>query len=374
MSEKAHRFLTLEDFFEHYEQDVSSVLPRRSALAAWSLKDVDIHSEDGLAVARRVQTAIMQAVGDRPAEWLGEVEESRVILDFMEWVDWCCKKGELSPDEETGYGDIDLNLETQKRLATQMCEFHKGEWAMDRLEQLYQAQNFTALEPFAFSFKHPLPDMIDLIDRDINASVRGGMTHPQSCSYAVGALTLHLFPHDGEPEAFITITRREARSSVPKVVEDLKGFIDDLNKELGASLKDLQTTLSAIPTGWPNDAVYSTTRKWANARFQGDNGLVGSDFFEGSWVKDALPSDLHRNTKLIRPDFSQVKFLTSGVTEPSVASVEMSNTDGADGLDAGRAVKGRSDDLPALSKLAAEKANELCMNAQPLFKKRSGPR
>ena len=49
-----------------------------------------------------------------------------------------------------------------------------------------------------------------------------------------------------------------------------------------------------LPEGWPTAEIWQKMQEWAGRRYLGDNGLMGSDFFDGQWVKLEMPSDVHR--------------------------------------------------------------------------------
>ena len=338
--EKKARFLTLEDYFEHHEQEVQPLLGRRLAMAAWSLMHADVASDDGIGVCKRVQKALDELVGDRPARWEAEVSENHKILDLMRWIDELSEKGALSKDEECGVSDIDLNFESQKTCAVQMSEFHKATWAVERMRELYDPAGFEVLEPLEFKYGTSLAFMIDALDRDMKAGVSNSNCHPQKMSVSVGALTLVMPEHEGKPEVRISVCRRFAQNDIPRIVSELKELIDERNKELGEAIKQYQENLKLVPEGWPSEEGSKKVEQWAWARFHGDNGLVGSEFFEGQWLRSYMPSDLHRETLLPDPEDKETVFFYPG-RKPSEPEQPVDAEAGGEAEDAGCAAQGQ---------------------------------
>lgn len=290
-----HRFLALEDFYLHHQEKAVDFLGWRLASAAWSLKDVGSElSEEQVERCRRLQKAIKEKVGDRPAEWILEVEESHTVVDFGRWMDHCVAGVELPESEKTGFADLDFNFETQLVCGAQLEEMQRGTWVKARLEKMMRPESFEAIEPLVCRFEHPLPDLIAKLDRDLELGVGGGMRHPYQCSAAVGALTLRLFAHEGKPEEMIVITRRGQISKIENAVKLLHDEAKARQKALVDSLQEQQKNLREIPEGWPTAEISAKCKEWAGKRFSGDSGLVGSDLFEGNWIKAGMPQDVQR--------------------------------------------------------------------------------
>lgn len=294
-----HPFLALEDFYLHHQNTTTGFLGWRGAQAAWALKDMDPSSEETESVCRRLQKSIRELVGSRPAQWVIDVEESHTQLDLESWVEDSLKLAIDSRPESCGYPDLDLNIETQLNCGTQLEEFHRADWAKNRLSAMFDCKNFEALEPLVCRFEHPLPDLLAKLDKDLSIGVRGGMRHPYSCSVAIGALSLRLLPHEGKPEETIALTRRVKVSEVGEVVRRLKEEINERRNGLTGAIKEQQENLRCLPTNWPSEAVYQAMQEWSAKRFVGDNGLMGSDLFEGDWLMSSMPSDSVRETRLM---------------------------------------------------------------------------
>ncbi len=290
-----HRFLALEDFYLHHQEKAVDFLGWRLASAAWSLKDAGEElSDDQIKICRRLQEAIREKIGDRPAEWILEVEESHSVVDFGAWIEHVVKETGLPEEQKTGIPDLDFNFETQLVCGTQLEEMQRGSWVKAKLEKMMKPESFKPLDPLVFRLEHPLPDLINQLDRDLTLGVSGGMRHPYQCSAAVGALTLRLFAHDGKPEERIVLTRRSQRSKIENAVSLLFDEAKARQKALVDSIKEHQEGLRKIPEGWLSDEAYAKCVAWSEKRFAGDNGLVGSDLFEGDWLKTGMPQDVQR--------------------------------------------------------------------------------
>lgn len=290
-----HRFLALEDFYLHHQEKAVDFLGWRLASAAWSLKDAgETLSDDQIEICRRLQKAIKEKVGSRPAEWLIEVEESHSVIDFGRWIDHCIENTKLPESEQTGRSEIDFNFETQLVCGAQLEEMQKGSWVKARLEKMFECDSFEPMDPLVCRFEHPLPDLLAKLDKDLELGVQGGMRHPYQCSAAVGALTLRLLEHEGMPEERIVLARRSRLSNINAAVGLLHEEAKARQKALVASIKEYQGYLKQMPEGWPSSEVYAKCMEWSGKRFAGDNGLVGSDLFDGIWVRDSMPQDVHR--------------------------------------------------------------------------------
>lgn len=294
-----HNFLALEDFYLHNETVTAAFLGWRGAQAAWALKDMDPLSQETEDVCRRLQNAIREKVGSRPAQWIIDVEESDMMIDHDAWVEHSLAKAALARPESCGYPDLDLNIETQVNCGTQLEEFHRGTWAQERLAAMFEVARFEPLDPLVCHFEHPLPDLIAKLDKDLSIGVGGGMRHPYNCSVAVGALSLRLLPHEGRPEETIAITRRIKVSEVGAVVRRLKDEITERHPGLTNAIREQQESLRCLPDGWPNEKVSEEMKTWATMRFLGDAGLMGSEFFEGDWLMTQMPTDVQRRVESV---------------------------------------------------------------------------
>lgn len=289
-----HTFLTLEDFYLQH-QNITSEFLGRAAQSAWALKDMSLDSNETLEVCRRLQNKIKDKVGNRPAQWVLEVEESHVLVDFDAWIENSLAKSMATQPPSCGYPDLDLNIETQRNCGTQLEEFHSGEWAKAQLKELFDFNNFTPIEePLEFHFEHSLHDLLFHMDKDLDWGVRGGMRSPYKCSVSVGALNLRLLPHEGQPEETIPVIRRLKVSDLRTVLDRLQDEIKARHEYLVGAIQTEQGNLKNLPEDWPTPEIYADMQKWATTSFTGDRGLMGSDLFEGNWIITELPSDIHR--------------------------------------------------------------------------------
>jgi hypothetical protein len=140
----------------------------------------------------------------------------------------------------------------------------------------------------------PLPQLISKLDRDLEIAIRGGMRHPYMCSVGVGSLCLRIAATDTEPEKLIPVVRRTALTDVGEVVDRMKDEVKERYKGLIDTIKEQQDNLRLLPANWPTAEVWAQMQEWSGARFTGDNGLVGSDFFDGKWSSTEMPHDVHR--------------------------------------------------------------------------------
>ena len=296
MDELKNRYLALEDFFMVHETEVSSLIGQRAAQCAWALKDMDVASPDAERLCRSVQREVGKAVGERQADWVIMVSERHAVLSLERWIEDVLAKSNKEADElATGYGDLDINIETQLACGRQLESFHDGGWAKERLIDLFSPDGYEELEPLVCRLNMPLPHLLDKLDRDLNLAVASGVRHPYQCSVAVGSLCLRLAATSEEPERIIPLVRRVRGSDIGATLELMAGELKDRFKGLVETIKQQQEHLTMLPEGWPNQEVWDKMQDWSKRRFLGDNGLVGSDLFdEGNWAVAHLPQDVHR--------------------------------------------------------------------------------
>jgi hypothetical protein len=295
MNEMKNQYLALEDFFMGHERDVTSLIGSRAAQCAWALKDMDVSSPEGERLCRSVQREVGKAIGERDADWVIMVSERHTVLSLEHWVEDVLAKSSLEARAmATGYGDLDLNVETQLGCGRQLEAFHDGAWAKDRLQGLFEPEGYEELEPLACRLNMPLPHLLDKLDRDLNLAVDSGVRHPYQCSAAVGALCLRLAATSEEPEKIIPLVRRVRSSDIGEALELMSYELKERFQGLIFTIKEQQEHLTRLPEGWPNQAVWEKMQEWSTRRFLGDNGLVGSDLFdESDWAVAHLPQDVH---------------------------------------------------------------------------------
>jgi hypothetical protein len=297
-------YLTLEDFFMEHEAAVSPLIGERTARHAWALKDLDPSSADAERSCRLVQKEIERVAEKRKADWVIMVSENHVILSLESWiVDVLGKSREEAAGLETGYGDLDLNIETQLACGRQLESFHQGDWAKERLADLFEPSLFVEEDPIECLLKVPLPQLIAKLDRDLEIATRGGIRHPYQCSVGVGALCLRLAATEDEGEKIIPVVRRTKISDIPLSLEQMKIELKDRFKGLTATIQEQQANLRILPEGWPTKAIWDTMQEWAQRRFVGDNGLMGSELFDqDDWVVGNLPHEVHRPREAPEPE------------------------------------------------------------------------
>lgn len=297
MSQSHDKFLTLEDFFATHQSVVTAAVGEKVAQMAWALKDLDPSSEEAEYACRRVQKALAPLLENRDAEWVIDVSESHTMIDLDSWIEHGFFLGKAAAKEnETGYPDLDLNLETQMVCGAQMEAFHEADWAKKKLLAMMEPDSFEPMEPMIKNIKFPLPNLIATLDRDLSIGVRGLMRHPHSCSVAIGAISLRLGPKDGKPEEMIPLVRRVRFSEIGDVVRSLKDDINARRVALVETIHEQQEHLKALPENWPTPEIWQKMQEMATLRFKGDSGLMGSDFFEGNWLMMGLPGDVHRKS------------------------------------------------------------------------------
>jgi hypothetical protein len=293
------RYLSLEGFFIAHANELSPMVGERAAQYAWGLKDLDSKNEDAELSCRRVQSSVEKRVAGTSAEWVLMVSESHEILSLEEWIEHVLKDSKVKLAEvETGYGDLDLNIETQLACGMQLESFHSADWAKARLNTMFSPEAFSQLEPLVCKLSMPLPQVIDKLDRDLEFAIKAGMRHPYKCSLAVGAVCLRIPATDSEPERLVPVIRRMRSSDIGEIVAHMKVELKDRFKGLVTTIKEQQEHLKLLPEGWPNAEVWATMQDWSSKRFVGDNGLVGSDFFDGAWLVKELPHDVHRHVEV----------------------------------------------------------------------------
>lgn len=291
------RYLSLEGFFISHSNDLSPLIGERAAQYAWGLKDLDSKNEDSELSCRRVQASVEKSVGGRAAEWVLMVSESHEILSLEEWIEHvlALSKNKLA-EVETGHGDLDLNIETQLACGMQLESFHSADWAKQRLSDMFAPESFMELEPLVCKLNMPLPQVIDKLDRDLEFAIRAGMRHPYKCSLAVGAVCLRIPASGDEPERIVPVIRRMRSSDIGDIVSHMKIELKDRFKGLVSTIQEQQGHLKLLPEGWPDAVTWGVMQEWSKKRFVGDNGLVGSDFFDGQWLVKELPHDVHRKS------------------------------------------------------------------------------
>ena len=288
-------YLSLEDFFLVHAQRLHPLIGERAAQYAWALKDMDPRSPEGEAACRRAQEALARALDGRPAQWVTMVSESHQTLSLEEWIGDILKNSVAHAETvRTGHGDLDLNVETQLNCGMQLEAFHSGDWAKAKLTRLFEPETFEALDPLICRFDTPLPHAIDRLDRDLDIAIKGGMRHRYQCSVGVGSICLRIGTVEGGDQELIPVVRRAQVSNVAGVVSLMTDELKERFKALNATINEQQGNLRLLPEGWPDEHTWATMKQWQFKRFVGDNGLVGSDFFEGRWVAAELPHDVHR--------------------------------------------------------------------------------
>ena len=292
---QTQKYVSLEDFYEQHSQSGVELLGSRAGQYAWSLKDANPKHEDTERACKIVQKAVEAAVGDKKADWVILTSESHEILSLEAWIDDIVSKThEEALSQDTGYSDLDLNIETQMVCGRQLESFHHGDWAKEKLLQIFKEENFFEEEPIVCSFKMPLPHLIDKMDRDLEIVTKCGMRHHYKCSVGVSALYLRIAADENQPERLIPVLRRMSTNNIASMINVMKEELDERFKGLVETIKEKQEILRMLPEGWPNDVVSEKMKLWSEKRFLGDNGLVGSDFFDGKWLISDLPSDVHR--------------------------------------------------------------------------------
>lgn len=292
------RYLSLEGFFMSHASELSPLVGERVAQYAWGLKDLDPRNEDSDLSCRRVQAAVEKSSEGLGGEWVLMVSESHETLSLEDWIEHVLARSkERLAEVETGYPDLDLNIETQLACGMQLESFHGAEWAKERLGAMFAPESFLELDPLVYRLGMPLPQVIDKLDRDLEFAIRGGMRHPYKCSLAVGAVCLRIPAAGGEPERTIPVARRMRSSNIAEVVSSMRTELKERFKGLVATVQEQQAHLKMLPEGWPNAATWETMQEWSKKRFVGDNGLVGSDFFEGQWLVKEMPHEVHQKVE-----------------------------------------------------------------------------
>lgn len=290
------QYVSLEDFFLSHAEKLTPVVGPRAARYAWALKDLDPSREESEQSCRLVQDAINKSLGGRQADWCIMVSESHDILSIEEWVeDTIVFAKNACKSMDTGYSDLDLCVETQWVCGQQLEAFHSGQWAKNKLLRLFEPDSFMEEEPLVCPIGMPLPHVMSKLDRDLSIVTRGGMRHPYKCSVGVGVVCLRLAATDSEPEQLIPVIRRTQVSDIGGCLSQMGRELKDRAKGLIDTIKAQQDNLRLLPDGWPTADVFEKMKNWADQRYVGDNGLVGSSLFDGDWVVTTLPHEIHRS-------------------------------------------------------------------------------
>lgn len=290
------QYVSLEDFFLSHAEKLTPIVGPRAARYAWALKDLDPSREESEQSCRLVQEAMNKSLAGRQADWCIMVSESHDILSIEEWIeDTIVSAKSDCKAMDTGYSDLDLCVETQWVCGKQLEAFHSGQWAKDKLLHLFEPGSFIEEEPLVCPIGMPLPHVISKLDRDLSIVTRGGMRHPYKCSVGVGVVCLRLAATDSEPEQLIPVIRRTQVSDIGGCLSQMGRELKERSKGLIDTIRAQQDNLRLLPDGWPNADVFEKMKNWANQRYVGDNGLVGSSLFDGDWVVTTLPHEIHRS-------------------------------------------------------------------------------
>ena len=288
--------VTLTTFYQQFHANAPKFLGWTLANELWLLRDKSYsdYEDKEWDLMRAVQKSADDFMEKNPqakVRWKVDVSENRVTLDTGEWMAHSIALGALRPEQECGYSDLDLNFETQQICGMQIEEFHRGTWAKDKIIELFKEENLEILDPLTFEAKSVrLPKVLFEMNKDLECSLRGGMIHPMAASLAQGVLSLEI-EHNGETQT-IALLRNIKQTNIPELIDLIKDDIKPHYKRLLDAIAVEQKHLKELPDGWPNDQVYALTQQWAERRFLGDNGLVGSDFFDGIWFNQSAPNEI----------------------------------------------------------------------------------
>lgn len=290
------QYLGIENFFMGHEESVSKLVGPRATQHAWALKDLNQADEDGERSCRILQKAIEAATEGRGADWVIMVSESHEILSLDTWiVDVVDRAVEEARSISTGYGDLDLNIQTQLSCGRQLESFHSGDWAKEKLVSLFDTSHFAEEEPIECKITSPMTYLLTKLDRDLGHVTEGGIRHPYQCSVGVGAICLRLAATADEPEQVIPLVRRTKVSNVAGALFAMKQDLKERFEGLIATIREQQDNLKLLPEGWPNAKVWAEMMEWSAKRFTGDSGLMGSSLFDDDrWVMQNLPHEVHR--------------------------------------------------------------------------------
>lgn len=290
------QYLGIENFFMGHDDVVSKLIGGKATQHAWALKDLSQANEDGERSCRIVQKAVEQAAAGRQADWVIMVSESHEILSLDTWIVTVVDKAvEEARSLATGYGDLDLNIQTQLSCGRQLESFHSGDWAKERLSAMFETSHFEEEEPIVCKMSSPITYLLERLDRDLGHVTEGGIRHPYQCSVGVGAICLRLAATADEPERIIPLVRRARVSNVAGALLGMKEDLKDRFDGLIATIREQQENLKLLPEGWPNQQVWESMMEWAAKRFAGDSGLMGSELFDDDrWVMQNLPHEVHR--------------------------------------------------------------------------------
>lgn len=338
MKQKA---INLSNFYADFHSKTEKFLGWTLSNQLWLLRDLayDEISEKTWDVFRDLQKFIDLQNSQKEGQKVSfsvDVFENKVVLDPAEWMVNSISLGELQKEQECGYPDLDANFETQQICGMQLEEFHRGTWAKDRILELFKEDLFEALEPLEFDAKKiKLPRVLFEMDNDLKTSLNGGVQHPFALRACVCELNL-IVEKNGEKTIY-PLMRTFKHTDIPRVIEELKDDIKEHYKSLTKAIVDEQEHLRSLPTGWPNEEVYNLAQQWAQRRFLGDNGLVGSDFFDGEWFAKGGPTEIVSNKKmeLVNGDisgeglsFAQLRLLRQKKKEePVTGNIEIGSKD-----------------------------------------------
>ncbi len=271
-----------ETLFEDFKESHFAILKELDAfLCKEKNRQVSPPHEMGGGSARSVES---------PFSWKVKISESYEVLDLNEWIADSIELGQLKPEQETGYSELDLNFETQQVCGVQLEEFHRGTWAMKKIRRLFAEESFEPMETVDLDGKTHLVNVFSKVDKLLNTQVHGGLNHPYKIS--AGVATLILVDHRGEEPKEYPVLRHFVHTHIPAVIERLKDDVKEHYQGLMKTIQEQQLQLNTLPDGWPNDVVYGMAQQWAKRRFLGDSGLVGSDFFDGIWLNSLGPLEV----------------------------------------------------------------------------------
>lgn len=293
--------INLSNFYADFHAKTEKFLGWTLSNQLWLLRDLayEEFSEKTWDVFRDLQKFVdtQASKSGQRVSFSVDVFENRVVLDPAEWMVNSISLGKLQKEQECGYSDLDANFETQQICGMQLEEFHRGTWAKDRVLDLFKEELFEALEPLEFDAKKSkLPKVLFEMNSDLKMSLNSGVQHPFSLRACVCELNL-IVEKNGEKTIY-PLMRTFKHTDIPRVINDLKDDIKEHYKSLTKAIVDEQNHLRALPAGWPNEEVYALSQQWAQRRFLGDNGLVGSDFFDGEWFSKSGPTEIVGNKKL----------------------------------------------------------------------------
>ena len=288
------KYIALESYWISSQDVLGEVFGERLASALWVSKDMDPRDPSAIRTFEKVEKWISEQL-DAGAKGRVriDVSEKSTVLDPRKILDDAEIEAEsFMKTQNTGFGDIDWTMEKIVKNGFGMEGLHSAAAFKDKIENLFLPDGFEELEPLYRPLREPIKDLLRELDDDLEKGIQDGLRHPYCVTIGVGCITLEMTLADGRV-VDLPISRKQKITPLERVADRVKDEVESFRKELADGNLELQSRLRNLPDGWPNDAAYSKAQEIAGKRFNGDNGLGTSDFYDGRWPELASNMEIH---------------------------------------------------------------------------------